>query len=91
MFTLKNEYIALSVDDKACLTEYSHIGLQTGNLITRPIPMFRVVLHHEDNWEDIAYAENAEITVEGEGEHGCIKVQYAQNESSSSPCRRAAR
>ena len=74
MFTLKNEYIALSVDDKACLTEYSHIGLQTGNLITRPIPMFRVVLHHEDNWEDIAYAENAEITVEGEGEHGCIKV-----------------
>ena len=74
MITLKNEYLTLSVDDNARLTDFSHVGLGTGNLITRPVPMFRAVLHNEDNWEDIAYAEQAECTGSGNGEQGCIKV-----------------
>ena len=85
MITLKNDYLTLSVDDRACLTEFSHSGMQTGNRITRPEPMFRAVLRNKDNWEDIAYPENAEFTVEGTGTEGCIHVTALNTEMGRVP------
>lgn len=74
MIRLQNEYLSLTIDDNACLASFAHLKMQTGNIITRPTPMFRAVLHNGDNWEDIAYARNAEFTVSGDGEVGVIHV-----------------
>lgn len=80
MIKLYNEYVSLTIDDNACLTSFEHLKMQTGNIITRPAPMFRAVLHSGDNWEDFAYSENAKFTVSGEGDIGTIHVSELNTE-----------
>ena len=68
MTTIQNEYLSLSIDDQARLIAFEHKKLGKGNVIARPVPLFRAVLLTKDNWENTVQAANTEMTIVSEAE-----------------------
>ena len=73
MYRISNDHITLCLDDGANLVELSNLKTGKGNVIARPAPLFRAVLHNGENWEDLARAKDADLTVKAEKE--CLTVE----------------
>ena len=73
MYRISNDHITLCLDDGANLVELSNLKTGKGNVIARPAPLFRAVLHNGENWEDLARAKDAVLTVKAEKE--CLTVE----------------
>ena len=63
MYTITNGILSLSLDERARLTSLENLKTGKGNVISRPAPLFRAVLHTGENWEDVAWAKDANLTV----------------------------
>ena len=56
MYTITNGILSLSLDERARLTSLENLKTGKGNVISRPAPLCRAVLHTGENWEDVAWA-----------------------------------
>ena len=74
MIALSNGILALTLDDHAHLISFENLKTGKGNIIARPRPIFRCVLQNGENWEDMAYAEKAEMTTVVSGDTATIQV-----------------
>ena len=63
MYTITNGILSLSLDEQARLSALENLKNGKGNVISRPMPLFRAVLHTGENWEDVAWAKDADLTV----------------------------
>ena len=79
MITLNNGMIALALDENAFLTRFENLSTASGNLITRPQPIFRVIMATGDDWEDTFYAEDADLSVRSEDDQIVIDVRSLTN------------
>ena len=66
MFTICNEYISLTLDAQARLTAFENRKTGKGNIIARPVPIFRAVLKNGENWEDVVFAPKADLEITAE-------------------------
>ena len=73
MYTICNDFISLTLNDKAYLTSLENLKNGKGNVIARPRPIFRAVLQNGENWEDVVFADNCDMSIAAEGE--CLTVQ----------------
>ncbi len=74
MVSIRNEYLSLSLDEKGHLVELANHKAGGGNIIARPVPLFHTILQNGNNWEEVAYADNAELTVSATGQQAFIRV-----------------
>jgi len=74
VITLSNGIVSLTLDDQARLVSFENVKSGKGNIISRPRPIFRCVLQNGENWEDMAYAENAEMTMAVSGDTATIQA-----------------
>lgn len=74
MYTISNGILSLSLDDQARLTALQNLQTGKGNVIAHPASIFRAVLQNGENWEDVAYAKHAEMSVCAEGEALTVRV-----------------
>ena len=68
MLNLTNGTIRLSLDEQGRLTALENLKTGKGNVIDRPAHLFRAVLKTGEDWEDVAFAKDAELTVRAQGE-----------------------
>ena len=61
MYTISNSFISLTVDGQARLTALQNLRTGKGNIISRPVSLFRAVLINGENWEDVAFAGDAHL------------------------------
>ena len=74
MYTIQNESLCLTLDEQARLVELRNKRTGKGNVIARPAPLFRAVLHNGENWEDVARAENAHLSLCAQGDQLTVQV-----------------
>ena len=75
MLNLTNGTIRLSLDEQGRLTALENLKTGKGNVIDRPAHLFRTVLKTGEDWEDVAFAKDAELTVRAQGEEAVIEVK----------------
>lgn len=68
---LSNGNIRLEIDDRGMLT---CLSLNGSNVIAKPVGLFRAVVHHNDNWEAVALAEEQTASVTAEND--IITIRY---------------
>ena len=71
---LNNGILKLELDAQGRIINLESLKHHTGNLIHEPAPLFRVILKTGENWEDVAYAKNAEMTFECSSNNAVINV-----------------
>ena len=74
MISLNNGILAVQIDDQAQLVHLENLRENTGNLIHTPAPIFRMILQTGENWEDVAYAQKAELSFVQRENEGVISV-----------------
>lgn len=82
---LSNGIVKLELDEQCRITVLESIKHHTGNLICNPAPIFRFILKTGENWEDVAYAKNAETTFENGTDSACIKVNALHTRMGNHP------
>lgn len=74
MISIRNPYLSLSLDDKGRIIELSNHSAGGGNIIARPTALFHTIIQNGTNWEEVAYADDAELTVSACGNSAIISV-----------------
>ena len=67
MYTISNSFISMTVDGRARLTALQNLRTGKGNIISRPVSLFRAVLINGENWEDVAFAGDAHLCIAAQG------------------------
>lgn len=74
MVSLKNSYLSLTVDEKGRIVELLNHSVGGKNIIARPTALFHTIIQNGTNWEEVAYANDAELTVSANESSAIIHV-----------------
>lgn len=74
MAILKNEFLKIEIDDAGRLVWFENLQDACGNLIVCPKPLFRVNLHTETDYEDMAHGEDQSVEVSSEQDTVTLRV-----------------
>ena len=83
MTRIKNDCISLSLDDRGRIVELKNIKTGKGNVISRPVSLFRAILRVGNHYEEIAWGDQAELTITASNNQAFIYVTklYTQKET----------
>ena len=74
MVSLKNSHLSVTLDEKGRIVELVNHLSGGRNVIARPVALFHTIIQNGTNWEEVAYAEDAELTVSAENDTATVHV-----------------
>ena len=74
MYRIQNAFLTLSLDEKGRLVELYNHASGMHNVISHPRSLFHTILKNRTNWEEVAYADDAEFTVTTKEDQATIHV-----------------
>ena len=74
MYRIQNAFLTLSLDEKGRLVELYNHASGMHNVISHPRSLFHTILKNRTNWEEVAYADDAEFTVTTKEDRATIHV-----------------